>query len=124
MLCGDMFSPAEAERRTGIKLSKGNEPGEIAAKGRYKGKPYPHGCAELREPGESLISLEKSQVVDILTANIDTFRGCGATNMWIDIAIGYNNQCNLELSPSFLTRVASLGIPVAITCYESDSEEM
>jgi hypothetical protein len=121
ILYGENFSPAEAERRTGIKLSKTNAPGEIAPRGRYRGKPYPYGSAELRELDESqqgLPDLEKSLVVDVLTANIEAFRGCGATDIWIDIAVGYEDQCNLEFTPSFLTKVARLGIPVALTCYQ------
>jgi hypothetical protein len=119
---GANFSPTALEKDTGIVFQRKNEPGQIADSGRYRNQPLPYGSATLvlregRETGE-IVAL---QDVDFVAKHLAHFRKAGATKIVIDIVVAYGGQCNLEMNPEFLSAVASLGIPLTLSCYEDET---
>jgi len=116
---GETFSPILAERRTGISFTSRNEPGEIATVGRHKGQPLPYGSGELiyantgPEPSVSL-----SQLLDAATILIPACRDASATSSVLHLDVAFEEQCNIEMSAEFLGRVAALGLPLTISCFE------
>ena len=116
---GERFSPKAVESKTGIAFQKKNEPGDIADSGRYRDQPRPYGSATLvvREGGErgDLISFE---AIKYLGKNLHEFKRAGATDISLDIVVAYGGQCNLEMSAALLNSLASLQIPLTISCYE------
>ncbi|MBI4965357.1 MAG: hypothetical protein HY913_18920 [Desulfomonile tiedjei] len=121
-LWGEEFSPAKAERNSGMPFDEKSEPGEIATFGRFRGQPLPYGSAKLilREGGERG-KLIDPEIISFVAKNLHHFRKAGATDIQIDIVVAYGGQCNLEMSPEFLNSVASLGIPLTLSCYEDET---
>jgi hypothetical protein len=121
-LWGETFSPKEVEREVEIAFERKNEPGDIASSGRYRDKPLPYGSATLvvREGGERgvLIPFES---IRFLGKNLDRFKKAGATDIVLDVVVAYGGQCNLEMSAKLLNALASLHIPLTISCYEDAS---
>lgn len=128
MLQGDHFSPAEAERRTGITLSKKNEPGEIGKRGRYIGKPIPYGSAEvaLVDPKEDIPGnlIFENPLIQTLIQHHATFRACGATDIYIYMAVGYQDQCNMAFDAKLMKTLGECDIELWVSCYEKEEENI
>ena len=121
---GQDFSPSLAESMLGYAL------------GSDKKEPIPGGSGELSDQGSAIIrydwngSLEPSfekGVADLLPPSLPIFeekelvatlRKCGAEEFTLYVNVAYEDQCNLELSPSLLAALAELGVTLAITCYD------
>ena len=116
---GENFSPALAEKETGVSLDDKIEVGDIGKIGRYKDKRIPYGSACLRlieMKGESLETTLKV-MTDILMEHIDSFRSNGTDSITLHFDVNYENQCNLEFSPELIKRISTLGVPLTISCY-------
>jgi len=120
---GPLFSPGQVEAATGVRFTTKNEPGELGARGRYRGKAIPYGRADIsgNASGAALVSPD-SELLKQALAIIEPCRIAGATSFVLHLDVKYWNQCNLEFSPSFLSAIAALGADVTITCYEGNSE--
>jgi hypothetical protein len=110
---GARFSPATAERISGVGLSDKNEPGAIGNVGRYKDKPIPYGSATL----ESHPPVDLDTLLDTLSRCIQAFRDAGAEDITLHCDFFYRGQCNLELSLAQITCLSKLQIPITISCY-------
>jgi len=127
LLRGKVFSPAEAERVTGIRFTVKNEPGDIGTTGRYRGHPTPYGAAQIDFEDEGMtgdmISPE-SRILDLLERHITAFRNAGAEEIILHLDVTFRTrQCNLEQSPALLARLAALNIYVTISCNLEESKD-
>ena len=121
-LQGDGFSPVNAEKHTGLRLEVKQEPGEIAVRGRFAGRPAPFGSAVLRgDPKNREDATSEEVFLRLLDAHIDSFRAVGATDIVIHLDVEYDTQCNLEFEPEFIAALHRIGLPVRVTCYASCS---
>ena len=111
ILTGKNFSPALAERLIGHELFEKNESGEIARVGRYKGLPFPYGSCTIRDDASLKV------VVDFLEKNQAELFGNGVEDIVLQLNVTYEGQCNFELDPLFLSRVAKLSQTLSISCY-------
>lgn len=127
---GEHFHPSEVERLTRICFSSKNEPGEIGKKGRYAGVPKPYGSAELLmeqtsiESGSGASGLMDTRWLKHLGTIIQPCREAGATHLEVHVDISYAGQCNLSLSADELAALAALGVPLTLTCYPREEEEL
>jgi hypothetical protein len=67
-----------AEEMAGVSLSRKHEPGELGARGKFLGKPLPHGGAFLEPPAEIDPSRRIAWLVDAASRHLGTFREAGA----------------------------------------------
>jgi len=128
---GAGFSPAKVRAELGVDLGSGaHEPGALATKGRYRGRPFPYGSLVLdvdltvEESGGA----EGGSEADLLSPNlvgrfrrselIPALRRHGATEVQLWVNVAYREQCNLELSPLLLAELANLGVHVLVSCFE------
>lgn len=116
MISGRTFSPAKAAEVTGLHFQTACEAGHECQIGRFKGKPQPYGAGTLISEGGSSIETMLGQ----LELHIENPRRCGATDFDLRLTICYESQCNLELSSEELSRLATLGMPLSISCYAKD----
>ena len=124
---GDNFSPGKAESLLHIDFGpEKNEPGDIGVRGKHKDQPCPYGSATIHYTDVDCLADLKNNNPDLLPHNlslfvipdfIKTLRDCEGTNITLYVNVGYESQCNLELSPQ-LWFVGQLIIPVGITCCE------
>ncbi len=118
LLQGDSFSPSLAEERSGLVLVDKNEPGDVAPSGRYKGEPLPYGSAMLvlldddLEPGASVM-----EPLRALKETLPDLRAAGATEATLYLVVAYETQCNFELTPEELVALASVGLPLGVSCH-------
>ncbi len=120
-LYGDEFSPNRVEELTGITLENKIEVGEIATKGRYRGKPTPYGNGEL-------IPLSKYKETNdfglewialTIFEHLDVFRKCGAENIELVVGVFHEGQCNFSLPPKAMKLIGEMGIELQVSCYAS-----
>ena len=121
-MSGTAFSPAEAERRTGLTFARKNEPGGFTERGRYEHEPAPFGSASLNVLDETPDEGKLSRLLDVVLSHTDTLRQLGVEEMYVYVGYFWRDQCNLSLEPEELGRLAALGVPFWISCYE-DSDE-
>jgi hypothetical protein len=125
-ISGPAFSPALAQRTTGLTFQRTNEPGEANQVDRLQPRGGYLGHAELpiQDYGElSDLSTRNSAALMALARSIEAMRRCGATALVLKIDVEYTGQCQFQLPTELLRRVADLGIPVAIACFASDETE-
>ena len=118
LLRGDAFSPKEAERATGLNLQDKLEVGEIATKGRYRGKPVPYGTAQLEAPEEIPYGESLLWIIGALEKHLDSFYGMGADTTRIYAGYFYKDQCNFGFGKNELQALAKLNIGFDISCYD------
>ena len=123
LLQGEDFSPSTVEKQTSLVFHKKNEPSEKGSIGRYRNRPIPYGSAELKFEADSItpdMLSPKSHSLTVLRKNIKLFRDAGATMIVLHFDVAYEGQCNIEISPDLLSKLAELGIPVTISCFEDN----
>lgn len=118
---GSDFSPANAERVSGVSFSKKNEPGSTGTTGRYRGQPLPYGSGELVD-SENEIDLQNPNVMffAVIERIAPACLAAGATLMLLHIDVAYTDQCNIEFSHEFVAALAQLGISITMSCFEDD----
>lgn len=128
---GDTFSPATAEKKTGLSFNRKSEIGEMGSIGIHKGKTIPYGSAELRPPFEHVYSDHEHTpycdfglhwIAEVLEQHATTLVSCGADpeQMYVSLGVFYQDQCNLSISPEAMRKIGVCGIPLYISCYEQD----
>ncbi len=122
VLQGDRFSPSEAERVTGLKLSDKREPGQIGQRGRYRGQPLPYGAASLDAPEDVSPPEKLVWVLDAATPHIALLRDLGADRAEVWIVEHFGGQMNMEYEPEELEKLARLGLPLCVACYEVEQQ--
>jgi hypothetical protein len=123
MLWGECFSPRRAEELTGLTLSKKDEPGEIALRGRYKGQPRPYGAAEIEVPREIASARRLLWLLELSSLHLESLRKSGASTCHVHVDVRYWDQCNLEFEPEEVGRIAALGLAFTISCYDYSGRE-
>ena len=122
MLSGDAFSPAEAERQTGLRFVKPVEPGQVGVRGRYKGRPTPHGHANLNASDEVPDDGKLGALLDTILPHADTLRQLGVEDMVVYAGYFYEAQCNLTFWPDAMAKLGKLGVPFWVSCYGDDGD--
>jgi hypothetical protein len=119
-LSGERFSPAEAERVTGLVLLDKREPGHIGRYGRYRGKPVPYGAASLDAPKRIPPSEKLTWVLDLALPHIETLRALGVDQAEVWILEHFGSQINMAYRPEELEKLARLGLPLCVSGYETE----
>jgi len=118
---GENFSPANAEKRTGLSFMEKNEVGEIGKSGRFKNKPMPYGSATLMPPLQ-ITSDNADYGIEWLTDTIAKlyadFEATGVTSITLSAKVFHDGQCNLEFSSQLLKKLGSARIQLTISCVE------
>jgi len=115
-LQGTAFSPAAAERQTGLSFAEKNELGDLGTRGRYPGQPLPFGSATFSAPPGVVASERLDWILDAVLPHLEMLRGLGAIEGWLHSTVYYDVQCNLAYRPDQLRRLAQLGIPYTLSC--------
>jgi hypothetical protein len=114
---GEHFSPRQAEELTCLTLSNKLELGEIATRGRYKGKPRPFGAAHIKVSKDVASTDRLSRLLELVAPHLESLQQLGATSRHVHIDVCYWDQCNLEFEPEEIARIAVLALPLTISCY-------
>jgi hypothetical protein len=111
LVTGDEFSPSKAEALLNLDFgSTKNEPGDLGVKGKYKDRPKPYGSATINYSWLDCSAGLEMGIPDLLPPNLDLFlipnfigtlRNCGGTDITLYINVGYDSQCNMELSLNY-----------------------
>jgi hypothetical protein len=123
---GPTFSPRAAEMQTGLAFARKTEPGEVNELDRYQGHPPGHGRAELalQEYGSMADLTGKSQATfDALARSLEALRRAGATDLRLRFDVEYAGACVLDLPSELLRKLGDLGLPLTISCYETQETE-
>jgi hypothetical protein len=123
VLSGDNFSPRLLEELTGLSLDDKTEVGEIS---KYKGIPITFGSAsfsysfteEERKNGAD----ELNAMLETLEKNYQALKTAGVEEMILYLIFGYVFQCNWEIPPHQIKRLAALNIHFCISCYREDDD--
>lgn len=119
---GSDFSPSAAQERlrdTDVEissLSNEDEAEEKEARISFDSHSssdcgFEEGVADLLPPDLPIFS-EKSLV--------QTLWDCGAEEIILYVTVAYPDQCNMELSPTLMSRLADMKVVLAITCYSKE----
>jgi hypothetical protein len=117
---GEEFSPSLAVKKLGIELYDNTEPGEITSRGRWMGKPSPFGFGTIKLKAKGSYQEGLEEILDILKSNLKNLKSLGGNVDYICIDIFYKQQCNLEFNPKELKMIGDMGIPLCISCCESE----
>ena len=125
---GENYSPQSIENKVGKIFSKKNKVGELGTRGKYRDKPLPYGSGTIYFSHEELDNITDE---DLLSTSSDTFiqvkENIQLLKMNSDFSkfhlqIAYDNQCNMDFSPSLLKAISNLEIDLTISCYRDESE--
>ena len=120
---GENFSPLQAEKKTGLALSKKNEAGEMGVRGKYKGLPIPYGSGNLEPPPTVENNAKILWLASALESTLNKFIQCGAEKPYLYVGYFYKDQCNLTLTKDELAAIAKLNIDFCFSCYENSEQE-
>jgi len=123
LLRGETFSPKEAEKSTGLNLVDKLEVGEIAIRGRYRGKPVPYGTAQLEVPDDIPYGERLLWIIGVLEIHLDSLYSMGADTTRIYAGYFYKDQCNFGFGKNELLALAKLNIDFDISCYDATDDE-
>ncbi len=116
---GPEFSPEEAERHSGIRFSKKNEPGDLGRIGRFQGQPLPYGSGELNGPESGMdLKIPNRSFFESIERLARACLAAGATSVLLHLDVAYTEQCNLELSNEFVSALARTGVAITMSCYD------
>jgi hypothetical protein len=117
---GKNFSPKLASKKTKLVFDESEEVGTIGKLGRYQDKPQPYGASAIRIPDNVKSEKKIEWLNKKVKPNLSVIRECGATDIYIDVAIYHDGQCNFEFDPAELKLLADLNLPFAISVYEDE----
>ncbi len=113
-LWGEAFSPTKLQELIpSVPMRLVTELGEIQERGRYQGKPVPHGACHISTPEVIEMSQRIEWMADFIAEYFDVFKAAGASDVvyqlyWTGL------QGNMEFTPRELKKIASLEIPFCI----------
>ena len=123
ILSGDNFSPALFVRSSGLKLTNINEKGDIGKIGRFKNKKIPFGSAEIDISDiyiqNKLKNIDQFDLIlVVLSDNLPKINAAGVTDIYLDINLEYEDQCNWELKREQIKKLAEIDINLSISCFK------
>ena len=118
---GDDFSPAEAERVTGLAFEDAHERGGVYDRGRFKGEPWPFGHAVLEPPPEVKEDRKLPWLLDAVLPHVEALAGLGVTYGKVHLYYVHDGQCNLDYEPDVVARLSQSGWNLCISCAEDES---
>lgn len=121
-LFGEAFSPAEAERTTGLTFDSKREPGVLWEKGPRKGEPYGFAFATLHAPEDLSEPEQFDWLLTRVGPHMEKLHSLGVTDGKFHVTYAFDAQCNLEFEPAFIARLAELGLAFTVTCYQDEAE--
>ena len=95
-----------------------HEPGDIARSGRFRGQLLYEGSAIVKINDARGDWTDLTRLVLVLESSIGDLRLSGASDIILSCAVYHDGQCNFEFFPEEMRRIAALGIPFHISCYE------
>ncbi len=113
-ISGKSFSPMKLKRVIeDVDFRSTIEPGQIQAKGKWKGKASPYGSCVIRTPTAIENHLRIVWMADFIFAYKDAFYEAGASEVvywlyWTGL------QGNIELTAAELTKLSALELPLCI----------
>jgi hypothetical protein len=115
---GAQFSPDAVERDARVVFSQKVERGTLATRGRYAGQATPYGSAELVDADPTTtINGGASAFLDSVE-RVVALEGASHESAELHILVAFVDQCNFELAPEFVQRVARMKLPITISCFE------
>jgi hypothetical protein len=109
------------EEELGTIFESQNEPGDIAQYGKYKNQPRPYGRAMVvLQDGGDTEEIMPREALRWVGKNMGLFRQAGATEIYINVVVGYVGDCSFGMSPDLLKDLSALGIDLNISCYEDE----
>lgn len=118
LIRGREFSPGAATRMTGLWFDESNEPGELVRTGAYKGKPLPYGSGVLEEKHPSIGNGFGERVMGSITGKIPLLKSTGAESIALYLEVYHDGSCLFEIPVELLSKLASVGLPLQVSCYE------
>lgn len=84
-LYGKSLDVLKLEKQLDSTLERKTILGQLAKRGRYKGKPNPYGACQVVVPKDVILDKRIEWLADCIAVNIDIFRKCGADDIifWI-----------------------------------------
>lgn len=124
---GRSFFSSGSRKKNRDKVFQKNEPGDIGTIGPYRGKPIPYGSADLAllTPNEDIqgdLTID-NPLIQTLIQHHATFRACGATTLYVYLAVGYEDQCNMAFDTKLMKALGECDIELWVSCYERKEEE-
>lgn len=123
-ISGAAFSPARARELTGLRLPNGSEPGAPSKKParprREAGYARLNLEAEGIDPGDAEV---EEALLSLVEEYASLLREAGAEEFQMWLYVDYQGQCNMEFSPEYLGRLARMGMPLLISCYQGSEDE-
>jgi len=102
---GDNFSPTLLEKKTGWTLSRKKLKSAVFC---------PPTSLSNNDNGEAGVEW----IVEKVGNYKNILKQCGADDCYLDIAVYYIGQCNMEFEPDLLRKISELNVPFWISCYE------
>jgi hypothetical protein len=115
---GEKFSPKLASQKTKLFFDEAEEVGKIGKVGRYRNKPQPYGASVIRVPDNVENDKKIEWLAKQIKPNLSAIRKCGATDIYVDVAVYHDGQCNFEFDPPEMKLLSDLDLSFAISVYE------
>lgn len=116
-MTGKKFYPSALFKETGVPFEQNFDPGDIGSTGRYRNKPYDFGWGTwVFRSEKGVYGNAKRDAITTMEDHIDSVRKCGVEDIVLHVYAQYESQCNLEFHSDELVRIASMKIPLAISC--------
>jgi hypothetical protein len=115
---GEKFSPKLVSKRTKLLFDEAEEVGQIGKVGKYRNKPQPYGASVIRVPDNVKNDRKIEWLAKQIKPKLSAIRKCGATDIYVDVAIYHDGQCNFEFDPLEMKLLSDLGLSFAISVYE------
>ena len=114
-LQGANLDPAPLAGTDRFEILEYSRVGEIAEKGRLKGRPLDFGYIRFKSREGDL-----EEFVNALYSSRKLIVDNGSEVSALHILLKYEGQCNWEIAPSLLKMIGELGLTLTITCYEAN----
>jgi hypothetical protein len=118
-LQGANLDPAPLVSADKFEILEYNRAGEVAKKGRFKGRPLDFGNIRFKSREGDL-----EEFVNALHSSRKLIIDNGSEISELHILLKYEGQCNWEIAPSLLKMIGELGLTLTITCYEANDADV
>lgn len=119
---GTRFQPRELERMTGLRLPEAVSPGDVATRGRYKGKSSPEGYANVRLSDIGVSSLENysPEAASRLLAVIQAARDSGADDIKLLLVVSFKEAADFDVVHEWMSILVEHKLDLKITSFAEE----
>jgi len=114
MVQGDAFWPSKVN----APFSSASDPGAIATKGRFKGKPLPYGSARFDAPKEEAAKI--AYLHRIVLPLLPVLRAAGAEDFDLYISYEYDTQCAIGFTREEVKMISDLECDFPMDCWQKE----